>query len=59
MAGFPVFDIDASRSAMALDKEDRLRFIWPLPRTAGAAPGAQLFDMSNDLPASDSGVHWL
>jgi hypothetical protein len=55
----PQFDRDASRHMMALEKEDRLRFIWPIARTAGAAPGAQLFDHSRDFTDDDGGVHWL
>ena len=55
----PQFDRDASRSAMALGKDVRLRFIWPILRAAGAAQGAQLFDHSRDFLGDSAGVHWL
>lgn len=55
----PEFDRDASRSAMSLGKQDRIRFIWPISRTPGAAPGAQLFDHSRDFPGGEAGIHWL
>ncbi len=55
----PEFDRDASRTAMSLGKEDRLRFIWPISRTPDAAPGAQLFDRSRDFSGGDAGIHWL
>ena len=54
----PQFDRDASRNAMALEKEDHLRFIWPMPRSGKGAPGAQLFDRSRDF-GSDAGIAWL
>ena len=55
----PHFDRDASRQAMTLEKEDHLRFIWPMPRTRGGAPGAQLFDRSRDFAGADAGIAWL
>jgi hypothetical protein len=55
----PQFDRDASRNAMSLEKEDHLRFIWPMPRSGKGAPGAQLFDRSRDFAGSDAGVAWL
>ena len=55
----PQFDRDASRFAMALEKEDRLRFIWPMPRAIATSPGAQLFDRSRDFTGSDAGLAWL
>jgi hypothetical protein len=54
----PQFDRDASRQAMALEKEDHLRFIWPMPRS-GRDSGAQLFDRSRDFAGSDGGIAWL
>ncbi len=53
----PQFDRDASRQAMALEKEDHLRFIWPRPRASSS--GAQLFDRSRDFAGSDGGIAWL
>ena len=55
----PQFDRDASRNAMALEKEDHLRFIWPMPRSGAGAPGAQLFDRSRDFAGADAGIAWL
>jgi hypothetical protein len=55
----PQFDRDASRNAMALEKEDHLRFIWPMPRSGKGAPGARLFDRSRDFAGSDAGIAWL
>src|SRR6476660_1044804 len=40
----PQFDRDASRFAMTLEREDTLRFIWPMARPIGTAPGSELFD---------------
>jgi hypothetical protein len=54
----PQFDRDASRQAMALEKEDHLRFIWPMPRS-GRDASAQLFDRSRDFAGSDGGIAWL
>lgn len=59
MPQLPEFDRDASRSAMSLGKEDRLRFVWPISNTPNAAPGAQLFDHSRDFSGGDAGIHWL
>ncbi len=55
----PQFDRDASRYAMALEPEDRLRFIWPMPRSLASSPGSQLFDKSREFPGSEGGVAWL
>jgi len=55
----PQFDRDASRYAMTLEKEDLVRFIWPMPRSLARSPGAQLFDRSRDFAAGDGGVAWL
>jgi hypothetical protein len=55
----PQFDRDASRFAMTLDKEDRLRFIWPIPRAIASSPGSELFDRSRDFTGADAGVAWL
>jgi hypothetical protein len=55
----PQFDRDASRHEMALEAEDRLRFIWPMPRSLASSPGSQLFDRSRDFPGSEGGVAWL
>ncbi len=55
----PQFDRDASRRLLTLEDEDRLRFIWPMPRLLGGAPGAQLFDRSRDFAGSDAGIAWL
>jgi hypothetical protein len=55
----PQFDRDASRNAMALEAEDRLRFIWPMPRSLATSPGSELFDRSRDFPGSGGGVAWL
>ena len=53
----PQFDRDASRGMMALEREDRLRFTWPIARTA--APGVQLYDHSGDFNGAYAGVHFL
>lgn len=53
----PQFDRDASRGALALEREDRLRFTWPIARAA--APGAQLYDHSGDFTGDYAGVHFL
>jgi len=55
----PQFDRDASRQAMALEKEDHLRFIWPMPRPRASSPGAQLFERSRDFAGSGAGIAWL
>ena len=55
----PQFDRDASRYATALEAEDRLRFIWPMPRSLASSPGSQLFDRSRDFSGSEGGVAWL
>ena len=55
----PQFDRDASRFAMALEKEDRLRFIWPMPQAISGAPRAQLFNRSRDFMGSDAGLAGL
>lgn len=55
----PQFDRDASRHEMALEAEDHLRFIWPMPRSLASSPGSQLFDRSRDFPGSEGGVAWL
>jgi len=55
----PQFDRDATRYDMALEKDDRVRFIWPMPRTLENSPGAQLFDRSRDFPGADGGIGWL
>lgn len=55
----PQFDRDASRHGMALEKEDRARFIWPMPRSKASVPGAELFDRSRDFAGSDGGIAWL
>lgn len=55
----PQFDRDAGRFTLPLQVEDRLRFIWPIPRMPGAAPGAQVFDRSRDLTQADGGLHFL
>jgi len=55
----PQFDRDASRFAMALEKEDRLRFIWPMPQAISGAPRAQLFNRSRDFMGADAGLAWL
>ena len=55
----PQFDRDASRFAMALEKEDRLRFIWPIPRAIATSPGSQLFDRSRDFTGAEGGLAWL
>ena len=55
----PQFDRDASRQAMALEKEDHLRFVWPVLRSNANSPGAQLFDRSRDFAGSDGGIAWL
>jgi len=55
----PQFDRDASRYEMALEKDDRARFIWPMPRTIENSPGAQLFDKSRDFLGADGGIAWL
>jgi hypothetical protein len=55
----PRFDRDASRSAMTLEKGDRLRFIWPMPRAIASSPGSELFDRSRDFAGADAGLAWL
>jgi hypothetical protein len=55
----PQFDRDASRYAMTLEKEDILRFIWPMPRPIATSPGSHLFDRSRDYKGADAGVAWL
>jgi hypothetical protein len=55
----PQFDRDASRFAMTLEKEDRLRFIWPMPRAIASSPGSELFDRSHDFTGTDAGLAWL
>lgn len=55
----PQFDRDASRHLQALEENDRMRFIWPVPRTSGTARGAELFDRSRDFEGSDGGVPYL
>ena len=55
----PQFDRDASRHLMTLEAEDRLRFIWPMPRSLPSSPGSQLFDKSRDFPGFEGGVAWL
>jgi hypothetical protein len=55
----PTFDREASRYQISLEKEDTVRFVWPMPRTLVNSPGAQLFDRSRDFPALDGGVGWL
>ena len=55
----PQFDRDASRHAMALEKEDRLRFIWPMPRAIAGSPGSRMFERSRDFTGADAGVAWL
>jgi hypothetical protein len=49
---------DYRRFHMTLDKEDAVRFIWPVSRPV-AAPGTQLFDVSRDFDARDGGVLWF
>ena len=55
----PQFDRDASRFTMTLEKEDRLRFIWPMPRAVAGWPGSELFDRSRDFTGADAGMAWL
>ncbi len=55
----PQFNRDASRQTMALEKEDHLRFLWPMPRPRIGSPGALLFDRSRDFAGSDGGIAWL
>ncbi|HKF43608.1 MAG TPA: hypothetical protein VKG01_10945 [Thermoanaerobaculia bacterium] len=55
----PQFDRDASRYEISFEKEDTIRFIWPMPRTLENSPGAQLFDRSRDFPGFDGGMAWL
>ena len=55
----PQFDRDASRYDMSFEKEDTIRFVWPMPRTLESSPGAQLFDRSRDFPGFDGGMAWL
>lgn len=55
----PQFDRDASRFAMTLEQEDRLRFIWPMPRAIASSPGSELFDRSRDFTGADAGLAWL
>ena len=57
--GLPQFDRDASRNRVALEKEDLLRFIWPIPRFPASSPGSQLYDRSRDFPGANAGVPWL
>ena len=56
--GLPQFDRDASREKAALEKEDLLRFIWPIPRFIENSP-SQLYDRSRDFHGADGGVPWL
>lgn len=55
----PQFDRDASRYQISLEKDDSVRFVWPMPRTLESSPGAQLFDRSRDFAAADGGMAWL
>lgn len=55
----PQFDRDASRARAALEKDDLLRFVWPMPRFPAESPGAQLFDRSRDFHGADGGLPWL
>lgn len=55
----PQFDRDASRYQISLEKDDTVRFVWPMPRTLENSPGAQLFDRSRDFAAGDGGMAWL
>jgi len=55
----PQFDRDATRYEMALEKDDHVRFVWPMPRTLENSPGAQLFDRSRDFAGADGGIAWL
>ena len=55
----PQFDREASRYQISLEKDDTVRFVWPMPRTVASSPGAQLFDRSRDFPAADGGMGWL
>lgn len=55
----PSFDRDASRYQVSLEKDDTVRFVWPMPRTLASSPGAQLFDRSRDFPGVEGGMGWL
>jgi hypothetical protein len=44
---------------MTLELEDRLRFIWPMPRAVASSPGSELFDRSRDFTGADAGLAWL
>jgi hypothetical protein len=55
----PTFDREASRYQISLEKDDTVRFVWPMPRTLASSPGAQLFDRSRDFPGSEGGMGWL
>jgi hypothetical protein len=55
----PQFDRDASRYQLSLEKDDIVRFVWPIPRTLEAAPGAELFERSQDFRGSEGGMAWL
>ena len=56
-AGYPV---ELHRHEMRLEKNDRVRIVWPYARRFQATNAiAELFDMTRDYIRKDGGFHWL
>lgn len=51
--------ISEHRYEMTFEKEDRLRIIWPVPRSVPEAAGATLYDRSRDFTRKDGAMLWL
>ncbi len=53
-------DPDYLRRELTLEREDRMRMLWPTARRTGEAGLAfDLFDSSQELTARDGGLHWV